>query len=79
MATAWLNALAEPARGSYRRYLGWTMGLLPVPRAWDAHAARLADVGRATARGADAAALEAAVLEAYGIGHDDVRELLQCP
>jgi len=26
--------LAEPARGGYHRYLGWTMALLPLPRDW---------------------------------------------
>lgn len=26
--------LAEPARGGYHRYLGWTMSLLPLPRDW---------------------------------------------
>ena len=35
VAAAWLNALAEPARGGYRRYLGWTVALLPVPRDWE--------------------------------------------
>jgi hypothetical protein len=35
IAAAWLNAIAEPARGSYRRYLGWTVALLPLPRDWE--------------------------------------------
>jgi len=34
LTAAWLNALAEPARGGYRRYLGWTVGQLPLPRDW---------------------------------------------
>jgi len=34
LAAAWLNVLAEPARGGYHRYLGWTMALLPLPRDW---------------------------------------------
>lgn len=34
LARAWLNALAEPARGGYHRYLGWTLSLLPVPTDW---------------------------------------------
>jgi hypothetical protein len=33
-AAAWLAALAEPARGGYRRHLAWTMALLPIPRDW---------------------------------------------
>ncbi|HEV7704945.1 MAG TPA: DNA methyltransferase [Gemmatimonadaceae bacterium] len=34
LAAAWLHVLAEPARGGYHRYLGWTMALLPLPRDW---------------------------------------------
>ena len=34
LAAAWLSLVAEPARGGYHRYLGWTMGLLPLPRDW---------------------------------------------
>ncbi|MHB1863441.1 MAG: Eco57I restriction-modification methylase domain-containing protein [Gemmatimonadaceae bacterium] len=34
IAAAWLHVLAEPARGNFRRYLGWTMARLPLPRDW---------------------------------------------
>ncbi|HEX2778819.1 MAG TPA: hypothetical protein VHM30_04915, partial [Gemmatimonadaceae bacterium] len=34
LLAAWLALLAEPARGGYRRFLGWTMALLPLPRDW---------------------------------------------
>lgn len=34
LAAAWLHVLAEPARGGYHRYLGWTMALLPLPSEW---------------------------------------------
>ena len=34
VAAAVLNAIAEPARGNWRRYLAWTVGLLPLPRDW---------------------------------------------
>jgi hypothetical protein len=34
VAAAWLNAIAEPARGGWHRYLAWTVGLLPLPRHW---------------------------------------------
>ena len=34
LAAAWLHVLAEPARGGYHRYLGWTMALFPLPRDW---------------------------------------------
>ena len=42
LAAAWLSVLAEPARGGYHRYLGWTMALLPLPREWDRARALLA-------------------------------------
>ena len=35
IAAAWLNVLAEPARGGFRRFLGWTMARLPLPADWD--------------------------------------------
>jgi Eco57I restriction-modification methylase len=44
LARAWLDAIAEPARGGYRRYLGWTTSLLPVPHDWDRARALLAPV-----------------------------------
>ncbi|HNV74576.1 MAG TPA: hypothetical protein PKH96_07880 [Gemmatimonadaceae bacterium] len=34
LAAAWLDALAEPARGGFRRYLGWTVARLPIPADW---------------------------------------------
>jgi hypothetical protein len=34
VAAAWLNAIAEPARGGWHRYLAWTVMLLPLPRDW---------------------------------------------
>jgi hypothetical protein len=34
IAAAWLSALAEPARGGYRRLFAWTMALFPVPDDW---------------------------------------------
>jgi hypothetical protein len=35
LAAAWLNAIAEPARGGWHRYLAWTVELLPLPRDWE--------------------------------------------
>lgn len=50
VASAWLNALAEPARGGYRRYLAWTVAMLPIPRDWSRARELLAPLGvRATA------------------------------
>ena len=51
VAAAWLNALAEPARGGYRRYLGWTVALLPMPRDWERTRTLLAPVGMRAASG----------------------------
>ena len=34
VAAAWLNAIAEPARGGWHRYLAWTVSLLPLPTDW---------------------------------------------
>ena len=68
LARAWLDALAEPARGGYRRYLGWTMSLLPVPSDWNRARDILASLGEAGARGeapSDQELLDAA-LAAYG-------------
>jgi hypothetical protein len=66
---AWLCALAEPARGGYRRFLGWTIARLPVPARWERAVAELAPIGRAAAKGEvpDARALAGVVARAYGI------------
>ncbi|MEO6443545.1 MAG: DNA methyltransferase, partial [Gemmatimonadaceae bacterium] len=34
LAAGWLDAVAEPARGGFRRYLGWTVARLPIPADW---------------------------------------------
>lgn len=51
LAAAWLNPIAEPARGGYRRYLGWTVAFLPVPRDWDRARRLLAPLARRGAEG----------------------------
>jgi hypothetical protein len=78
LAAAWLAALAEPARGGYRRYLGWTVSLLPLPRPWDRARRPLIDVGERALLGeppSDAELLEAAVL-AYDVRLGTVNALL---
>jgi hypothetical protein len=73
VCAAWLNAIAEPARGGYRRYLAWTMALLPVPRDW--RAAR-----RALARlSPDATPRERAAIAAstYGLELEALMPLLE--
>jgi SAM-dependent methyltransferase len=72
LAAAWLNALAEPARGGYRRYLGWTVGQLPLPRDWSGARAIL----ESAPRDSDERLLEC-VLSAYRLTHADVAALLE--
>lgn len=79
LASAWLSVIAEPARGGYRRYLGWTMALFPVPRRWDLWRELLATVGAEALRsGAALCAGEALdlTISAYGLRRRDVDPLL---
>lgn len=78
LVSAWLNVLAEPARGGYRRYLGWTVSLLPLPTEWEYARQQLAPLG-ARAMSGDVpgdAELLAASLEAYRLTLADVQPLL---
>lgn len=78
LGVAWLSALAEPARGGYRRFLGWTCARFPLPRHWDRARQLLAPIGRRAARGAEPHRddLLAAVLEAYDLTHERAAPLL---
>ena len=73
VVAAWANAVAEPARGGYRRYLGWTMGLLPLPAPWERAVSLL---GQSDTWGTDDA-LESAVLQAYGLAGAEVVALVE--
>ncbi|HEX5438872.1 MAG TPA: DNA methyltransferase [Gemmatimonadaceae bacterium] len=78
LAAAWLHLLAEPARGGYRRYLAWTVALLPVPREWTDARARLAPLAARALRQesvSDAELLEAAV-RAYHVRAADMAPLI---
>jgi hypothetical protein len=78
LASAWLNVVAEPARGGYRRYLGWTMSLLPLPSEWERARKHLAPLG-ARAMSGDVPSddkLLTAVLDAYGLSPADIQPLL---
>lgn len=78
LARAWLNAIAEPARGGYHRYLGWTMALLPIPADWDRAVRVLAPLGEQGRRGdapTENELLEAS-LDAYGIARDAIAPLI---
>ena len=72
LAAAWLNAFAEPARGGYRRYLGWTVSQLPLPRDWSRARAVLVNAARL-----DDEDLLAAALDAYRVRRADVAALLE--
>jgi hypothetical protein len=50
VAAAWLDAIAEPARGGYRRFLGWTVAALPIPNNWHSARPALASFGRRLTR-----------------------------
>jgi hypothetical protein len=76
LARAWLAVVAEPARGGYRRYLGWTMALLPTPTDWRRARRRLgvlvADCGAPTDR-----ALFDASLDTYRLSVDEISALVE--
>jgi len=75
---AWLNALAEPARGGYHRYLGWTVALTPLPADWGRARRILAPIAERAMNDEppDADTLLGAVLEAYDLSEAEVEPLL---
>jgi hypothetical protein len=78
LASAWLNAIAEPARGGYHRYLGWTMSMLPLPRNWDRARQILTQLGERGMQGdppSDSELLDSA-LYAYHLDRRVVQPLL---
>jgi len=78
LAAAWLNVVAEPARGGYRRYLGWTVSLLPIPRDWPSARTSLALLSERAAGGAKVCRAELceAAAAAYGVSPVTVAPLL---
>ena len=78
VCAAWLNAVAEPARGGYHRYLGWTVSLLPIPADWERARRLLAPIAERASCGAppDAETLLTTVLRAYQLGEQEVEPLL---
>ena len=79
LAAAWFEALAEPARGGFRRYMGWTVATLPIPADWVAARVALAALGRRRIAGepvSDQEHLEV-VTTAYGISVAAVQPLLR--
>jgi len=78
LAHAWLNAAAEPARGGYRRYLAWTLALLPVPTNWNRARAILAPLSERAHGGASPGTDELldAVVDAYEIDREAIAPLV---
>ena len=78
LAAAWLAAIAEPARGGYCRFLGWTLSRLPLPADWPRAVALLAPIGRTAHEGAppDPAALTDVVIRAYRVRHTQLAALM---
>jgi hypothetical protein len=78
IAAAWLELVSEPARGGYRRYLGWTMALLPLPSDWSRACKLLVPLARRALDGnpPDAAELLDATLAAYRLRTSSVAPLL---
>jgi hypothetical protein len=78
LAAAWLSIVAEPARGGYKRFLGWTMSLLPLPTDWARAREILSPIARCAVSGAtvDEDDLLRATLDAYRLDRADIECLL---
>jgi Eco57I restriction-modification methylase len=79
LLASWLSVVAEPARGGYRRYLGWTMALLPVPTAWEEHRPKLASLAiraRLDSESVTRSEVLSAAIDAYGLTRRVVEPLL---
>lgn len=82
LAAAWLNVVAEPARGGFRRFMGWAVARLPVPADWSVARRELPPVVARFARenrraAAPSAALLDALLPVFGLRLRDVEPLLE--
>jgi hypothetical protein len=78
VAAAWLATIAEPARGGYHRYLGWTLARLPIPLDWPRAVSILAPLAREALDGdiPDAATLTDAAVRAYRVRSVDIEPLV---
>ncbi|MDB4912919.1 MAG: hypothetical protein JWM95_563 [Gemmatimonadetes bacterium] len=78
VAAAFLNAIAEPARGGWRRYLAWTVALLPVPASWDRARELLAPIAERAVLGEPPTPDEllVAACHAYRLRRSDVAPLV---
>jgi hypothetical protein len=79
LASAWLSLVAEPARGGYHRYLGWTMALLPIPGDWPRARQILAPLGREGVSGEPPSPHELLdrAIAAFRVRHADVAPLVE--
>jgi hypothetical protein len=79
VADAWVGAVAEPARGGYRRHFAWTMARLPVPDDWARARDVLAPLGERGEHGdpPSRSALMAAVLDAFRIRRSIIAPLIE--
>ena len=79
VADAWVGAVAEPARGGYRRHFAWTMARLPVPDDWARARDVLAPLGARGLRNdpPSRAELMAAVLDAFRMRRSVIAPLIE--
>lgn len=79
LVAAWLSVLAEPAQGSCKRFLGWTMGCLPIPKQWDRYRKAFAQLYEDARRGEtpDHAEVFEKTIKAYGVSADQVQALME--
>ncbi|MDQ6611549.1 MAG: hypothetical protein M3Y64_03875, partial [Gemmatimonadota bacterium] len=79
LTAAWLDAIAEPARGGWRRYLGWTVAALPIPADWPSARRKLADFSRRQQMPLPPSpeAHVAVTADAYGIPVQSITPLLE--
>jgi hypothetical protein len=79
LVAGWLDAIAEPARGGFRRFLGWTVARLPIPNDWDRAREILAPLGARGVAGfvVDDVELLEATRDAYRVSQRTVASLLE--
>jgi len=79
IADAWVGAVAEPARGGYRRHFAWTMARLPVPDDWARARDILAPLGASGMRNEPPGRGELmnAVLDAYRVRGRTIAPLIE--
>jgi hypothetical protein len=79
IADAWVGAVAEPARGGYRRHFAWTMARLPVPDDWARAREILSPLGDRAMRGTppSRAELMHAVLDAFRLRSRSIAPLVE--